>query len=353
MKVYIRSAAAISAQTTFGDVPFLTNPIEVIDTRIRAIEPDYKAYIDPKLIRRMSHIIKMGVATAKECLNKAGIEMPGAIITGTAYGCLEDTLTFLTRIIELEEEMLPPTAFIQSTHNTTAAQIALMLKCHSYNNTFVHKGISFESAMLDAIMLLKEQDADNILVGGTDEMTDTSFKILTRLGLYKRWPISNLELIKTKSKGTIGGEGATFVLLTDKSSEENLAEFVAVKTFYKPTTDADIELNINNFLKANSLNLADIDLVINGKNGDLKNDAVYEVLEKSLFKNIPQAYYKHLSGEYPTSSGFALWLAANIIKKVEVPVIVTDDVKTHVPKKILIYNHYQNTYHSLMLLSSC
>ena len=118
--------------------------------------------------------------------------MPGAIITGTAFGCLEDTVTFLTRMMEQNEEMLPPTAFIQSTHNTVAAQIALMLKCHGYNNTFVHKGISFESALLDAMMLLKEQEADNILVGGTEEMVDASFKVLTRLGLISnagRFPI--------------------------------------------------------------------------------------------------------------------------------------------------------------------
>src|ERR1700712_1574232 len=166
----------------------------------------------------MGHIIKMGVAAAKDCLNKANIEMPGAIITGTALGCMEDTITFLTRIVEEHEELLPPTAFIQSTHNTVAAQIALMLKCHGYNNTFVHKGISFESALLDAVMLLKEGDADNILVGGTEEMTDTAFKILTRLGLYKRWPLSNLDLIKTKSNGTIGGEGATFFVLTNKNN---------------------------------------------------------------------------------------------------------------------------------------
>src|ERR1700712_2967424 len=144
----------------------------------------------------MGHIIKMGVAAAKDCLNKANIEIPGAIITGTALGCMEDTITFLTRIIEQNEELLPPTAFIQSTHNTVAAQIALMLKCHAYNNTFVHKGVSFEAALLDGIMLLKEGEADNILVGGTEEMIDVSFTVLTRLGLYKRWPISNLDLFK-------------------------------------------------------------------------------------------------------------------------------------------------------------
>src|SRR4051812_8672541 len=98
MKVFIRSAAAISAQDTFRNKGFLNEPVEYIGTRLPVIEPDYKEYIDPKLIRRMSHVIKRGVAAAKECLNKANVEMPGAIITGTAFGCMEDTITFLTRI---------------------------------------------------------------------------------------------------------------------------------------------------------------------------------------------------------------------------------------------------------------
>lgn len=354
MKIFIRSAATISAQKTFGDVPFLTEPIEYTGTRLKALEPDYKDYIDPKLIRRMSHVIKMGVATAQECLKQANVKMPGAVITGTAFGCMEDTITFLTRIVELDEEMLPPTAFIQSTHNTVAAQIALMLKCHAYNNTFVHKGISFESALMDAVMLLKEGEADNILVGGTEEMVDVSFTVLTRLGLYKRWPLSNLALIQTKSKGTIGGEGAAFVLLTDKEFGDNLAELTAIKTFYKPKDNIDIEFNINKLLADNSLTIEDVDLVITGKNGDLKNDAIYEALTTSLFANTSQTNYKHLCGEYPTSSSFALWLASKIIKEGNVPAIVADGIiKKQSPKKILIYNHYQNIYHSLMLVSAC
>src|SRR5476651_2022650 len=118
MKAYIKSAAAISAQKTLGRDGFLTNIIEYHGTRLKAIEPDYKEYIDPKQIRRMSHVIKMGVATAMDCLKSAGIDQPDAIITGTAFGIMEDTVTFLTRIVEMHEEMLPPTAFIQSTHNT-------------------------------------------------------------------------------------------------------------------------------------------------------------------------------------------------------------------------------------------
>jgi 3-oxoacyl-[acyl-carrier-protein] synthase II len=353
MKAYIRSSACISAQNTFRNESFLSELVAYNGTRLNAIEPDYKEFVDPKLLRRMSHMIKMGVAAAIECLNKGNTEMPGAIITGTAYGCLEDTVTFITRIVEQNEEMLPPTAFIQSTHNTVAAQIALTLKCQQYNNTFVHKGISFESALLDAMMLLNEKEADNILVGGTDELTDTSFNVLTRLGLFKRGPILNLNLYAIKSKGSIGGEGAAFFLLTDKASENNLAELSAIRTIYKPIDLKDIEKRVSAFLAEQSLSISDIDLVITGKSGDMRHDEIYEELNTSLFKNNTLANYKHLCGEYPTSSAFALWLAANMIKNKTVPAITVErGSAASPPKKILVYNHYQKIYHSLMLISA-
>jgi len=56
MKIYIRSSACISPQKTFGNVGFLTEAVEYTKIRLRAIDPDYTAFIDPKLIRRMSHI---------------------------------------------------------------------------------------------------------------------------------------------------------------------------------------------------------------------------------------------------------------------------------------------------------
>jgi len=349
-RTYIRAASCISAQHTFETEAFLNDVTAYTGTRLTAIEPDYKSFIDPKQIRRMSRVIKMGVTAAQVCLKNGGVDMPGAIITGTAYGCIEDTVTFLTRIIEMQEEMLPPTSFIQSTHNTVAAQIALMLQCHSYNNTFVHKGVSFENALVDALMLLNEGDADNILVGGTDEMTDAAFKILSRLGLYRRWPVSNLGLYQPAGNGTIGGEGAAFCLLSSQKNQTNLAELTGVKTFFKLGDTKAIEEQISRFLAMHALTMADIDLVITGRNGDTRNDAVYDNLAV-YFGGAKTGNYKHLCGEYPTSTAFALWLAANCIKKGTVPATVAQSKVQ--PKKVLIYNHYFNTYHSLMLLTAC
>jgi 3-oxoacyl-[acyl-carrier-protein] synthase II len=97
----------------------------------------------------------------------------------------------------------------------------------------------------------------------------------------------------------------------------------------------------------------DIDLVITGKSGDTAHDDIYEQLNHSLFNNTNLANYKHLCGEYPTSSAFALWLASNIVKNETVPEIAIErSIKKTTAKTILIYNHYQKIYHSLMLVSA-
>ena len=354
MKIYIRATANISAQDTYGKVPFLTKAVEYTGTLLKVIEPDYKNIIDPKMIRRMSRIIRMGVAAASECLREAGIKEPGAIITGTAYGCLEDTDVFLKEIIEQKEEMLSPTSFIQSTHNTVGAQIALVTKCHQYNNTFVHRGFSFESALLDAILLLKENEATNVLVGSIDEVSELSYAVLNRFGMFKSMPVSNLELFSSNTKGTIAGEGAAFFLLTSQSTENDLAQLDAVATFYKPKDIGEIEDHITRFLDSQPVSIDEIDLIITGKNGDIKNDSMYDRLSGSLLENKEIINYKQLCGEYPTSASFALWLAANIIKTGVVPAATgyEGSLKNKI-KNVLIYNNYQNIYHSLFLVSSC
>ncbi|MDP4131177.1 MAG: beta-ketoacyl synthase chain length factor, partial [Bacteroidota bacterium] len=212
MKVYIRSAGNISPQHSLDKELFLGHRIAQGGSRMTALEPDYTHFVDAKMIRRMSRIVKMGVAAAMECLRAGGIQMPEAIITGTAYGCLEDTGIFLRRMIDNKEELLSPTAFIQSTHNTVGAQIALLLKCHGYNNTIVHRGFSFENALMDARLLLQE-GADNILTGAVDEITADSHAILSRFGIYKK-EMHGPGIPEDQKKGTVAGEGASFFLLT-------------------------------------------------------------------------------------------------------------------------------------------
>jgi hypothetical protein len=80
---------------------------------------------------------------------------------------------------------------------------------------------------------------------------------------------------------------------------------------------------------------------------------VYNDLMKHLFKKNSLGWYKHLCGEYLTASSFGLWLAAMILKNEHVPETVLLEGKKPVnPRNIIIYNHYRNIDHSLMLVTT-
>ncbi len=336
--IYINGLGNVSPQRTFDPAYFLGEVIAAESNPLKVQDPLYKEFIPAEMIRRMSRIIKMGIAAGKICLQDAGNPMPDAIITGTGMGCIEDTEKFLSSMIRNHEEFLTPTSFIQSTHNTVGAQIALLLKCHRYNFTYVHRGFSFESALLDSIMQIESGNAGSVLLGGLDEMTKDTFAIMQRMGHWKH--------------GTLAGEGAAFFLLSDKKGEKAYGKISGMDMFYKPKKD-EIIPRIESFLARNGRSVADIDLFIPGMNRDPAFDKVYDQAKNELFGKIPQAHYKHLSGEYHTANAFGLWLAAKIMEKQQIPDTVSlNGKKNHSYRNILIYNHYRNINHTLILLNS-
>lgn len=345
MEIFIRASGIISPQMTFGNVAFPSRLLSSDRDRMKCVEPDYSKIIEPKLIRRMSRIIKMGVAAALDCLQEAGTKTPDAIITGTAYGCLEDTEIFLKKMVENKEELLTPTSFIQSTHNTVGAQIALLLQCHKYNNTHVHRGFSFENAVLDGILLLQENEAGQVLVGGVDELTAISHTILSRFGLYGQHGANGASMTET-AESIVAGEGAGFFLLTNRAVGENLARLDGVSTCYKPADLREVQAFVAMFLEAQSLTLSDIDLVINGENKA-------SVLQNELFGSVLQIPFKNLCGEYPTSTAFALWYASRILKTGNLPHWIPENAGPGKIGRILIYNNHFDIHHTLYLISAC
>lgn len=353
MTAYINGIGNISPQPTFGDVPFLDSPKEITDNRLACIEPDYTGWIDPKAMRRMSRVIRMGVAAAGLALKEAGLEKPTAIITGTAFGCLEDTGIFLTKMVEYKEQTLNPTPFIQSTHNTIGSQVALLLQCQGYNQTYSHRSFSFEHALLDALMMMEEQPG-NILVGGVDEVTDISYDITSRFEVFKQQPVSNLKLFETSSVGSIQGEGASYFLLSDSKEENTYAKITGTFMFYKPSGKEEIHSKISDFLVSQNMKASEIDLILLGKNGDVDKDKVYDQVALDIFPSVSTGVFKHLCGEYQTANAFALWLGAKILKDKRVPAsVLQKNSNVIAPKRILLYNQYFGNHHSLILIESC
>jgi 3-oxoacyl-[acyl-carrier-protein] synthase II len=350
--IYINEISCISPEPTLNQTEFLADIRKYKTNMLQCIEPDYQPFFDSNSIRRLSRVIKMGWAGAKSCLQDAGLLSPESICIGTGKGCFKSTQEFMFSVDDNQEEFIPPSPFIQSAHSSIAAQIAIQSKCSGYNMTYSHRAFSFEHALYDAFMLLDEGKYKNVLVGGVDEIDDIHFQTFDRIGHYKKPGTNNLELLKYKTKGTIAGEGSCFFMIEDQAGKKTIAGIQAVNTFSIPVNNDEIIENVRQFIGKENLSFSDIDLVIFGLNGDTEFDPVYHQLMDSVFSNTNQAYYKHLCGEYHTSSAFAMWLAANIIQKQEIPEILLLNQPQKKPiNKVLIHNHYRNVNHSLILVS--
>lgn len=349
--VYIHSAVAISPQHSFGGDMFAQAPVSSDNGQLYVIDPDYRPYINPVAIRRMSRIIKMGIACGMEALKQANITAPDAIITGTGRGSMTDMEIFLKDMIRLKEEALNPTYFIQSTYNSVNGWLALQTKCTGYNQTYVHRGASLELALLDAQLLLDEAtDTTHVLAGSIDEMTPEYFLVKSKIGYWKQPPISSLQLLQHgDTPGTVGGEGAAFFTISN-DADNALCTLAGMKMLHRPTT-AQLQGAIHTLLDAQALTVNDIDVALCGMNGDSRQQSLYEPVLDVLPATTAIGVFKHLCGEYDTSTGFALWLATKVFDKQELPHLLTHRKGGEKAiKNLLLVNHYLSGDVSVILL---
>lgn len=350
---FINGIGLISPQKTIETGDFFTEVVEYQTDYLKCVEPVYRNYIDPIASRRMSRLVKMGIASAKMSVTEAGIAMPDAIITGTGLGSVEDTEKILSEITK-EERFLNPTPFIQSTYNTISSQVAINLKCLNYNSTYVHRTFSFESGLIDGLMQINDGTASDILVGAIDEMTLNHLRITRRIGLWKMEPVNNLQMGIDPSPGALAGEGAAFFVIGATPGASAYAKISDVETWFNLNGLLNIHASAEKFLAKNNLTPSEIDVVILGNNGDSNFDHLYASFADPFFTGIAQAHYKHLCGEYHTATGFGLWAASNILKRQQFPEIL--HLNGLIPsrlKNILIYNQFRNVNHAMMLVQAC
>ncbi len=139
--------------------------------------------IPPMEARRMGRLMKAATMSALTALRKAGLQKPDAIITATANGMQENSEKFLREITDGGEELLKPTLFMQSTHNTVGSAIAIRTHCHGYNMTYTQGAASFDWAMRDARRLIATGKARTVLVECHDEATPLYRSFCKRLGM--------------------------------------------------------------------------------------------------------------------------------------------------------------------------
>ena len=230
-RIYIRSAAQISVQKPLCE-DWMADPVQLSGEYLRSQDPDFKPFLSSMQARRMGLILKRAIAVSLTALREAGIECPDAIFTGTGLGCMENTENFLSAMYRDGEEMLPPTYFMMSTHNTISSAVAILLRCHGQNCTYSQKDISFESALLDAFLQLQVGGISNALVGAHDETTPDTYRLLKGTGYF--------EGIVTAAEASSAFVLSAFstpsaVLGTDVALKNPLCELADVQILHSPT----------------------------------------------------------------------------------------------------------------------
>jgi hypothetical protein len=340
---YIHQYSCIAAQQFFTDHAIQTIT-ESVSNKLYAVAGNYDS-IPPNILRRLGKAVKMGIATGNQLISEYPVD---GIVLGTANGGLEDCIKFLNQIIQFEEGRLTPTNFVQSTTNAIAGQLGIMSSNKGYNITHVHRGLAFENALIDVEMLLNEHPENNYLLGGVDEISDYNYTIEDLAGAYKKEIISNTELLASSTSGTIAGEGAAmFIVNTIKTHASAVVK--GIKTLHT-THEESVVQQLTSFLEEHLQKNETVDLILSGKNGDVRQNAFYKNIEEQL-PDTPVSYYKHLTGDFPTSSAVALWLTANVLNGTEFNNILNIQSKKSI-RHILLYNTYKGKQHSFILVSA-
>jgi 3-oxoacyl-[acyl-carrier-protein] synthase II len=339
-KIFIQSAEQISIQKPLCD-EWMDTPEIYSGQYARSIDPNFKQYLSPTESRRLGKILKRALVTSVEAIRNSHTDMPDAIITGTGLGCIENTELFLSSLCNDGEQLLKPTYFMQSTHNTISSLISIHTGNHGYNVTYSQKGLSFDSALFDAWLQMQMSKIDSALVGGHDEMTPSYFTLLQRIGY-----------VGGDMQGVCGECAVSFMLTAD--SDDAMCQLCGIKMMYHPSADM-LRNALSTLLAESGLEYNDIDYVMTGVNGKNSNDDVYRMLVEMLFPEKPLLRYKNVFGECYASSGLGLYAAASCLKRNFIPQFLRyGDIssKQDDAKNILLINQYENKMFSLIILKS-
>ncbi|HNP17069.1 MAG TPA: beta-ketoacyl synthase chain length factor [Fulvivirga sp.] len=345
--MFIKDLSCISAQETYHNSVFTDGVKDIEDLKIWAQEPDYKDIIPAGMLRRMSKLVRMSVATAGPFMEEH--KNLGGVIFGSSNGSVDRSMRFLRQIIQYEEGTLTPTDFVQSTPNCVAGVLALMGNITGYNTTHVNQGLSFESSILDALLLFEEGKVSQLLLGGGDELSEANYNIESQRDLYKEESIATSTLLRSETKGTLPGEGVAMFVVEAEKTKESLAEIIDVDMIHHASKQEVAEKAVQ-FLNKNGLKPSDIDAVIMGRNGDVRTDNFYDHLQNELFPEQGIIVYKSLTGDYYSVSAVATWLATKVLSGTQLPSECIWKPLNNQPKTILLYNNCEGKQHGFVLM---
>lgn len=351
MTIYIQGMGTISPQQTWEDDALLTQAFDYRSNHLTAVEPDYTLWIEADTLPHLHRLARLALTSARMALRDASIAQADGVIVASGNGDVAQAASGLISLLEQQEQALPNMSF-DAVSQGPAALLATQLHITGYQQCYVHGAFSFERALQDAALCLSENADQHVLVTAAEELTAISHAVHERFGLYRRAVRSTRTLFRDPGKGTVAGEGAASFILSGSRQPKSQASLEFIQTYYKPTL-ATLQEAVVTALAEVGLRTRDIDLVLLGRSGDPSSDALLDSVMKSTLPHSSIGVYKHLCGEYPVASAFALWLGTRILLEHHVPEVVIYKETSRPVRQVLLFNAYRGTHYSLMLLRPC
>jgi len=340
--LFVAGAACISPQPNFGEDGLAVPRAGADGGTLRAAEPEYRDFFPPAQLRRLSRISRMVVTAALRAVEGAGPPAVDAVVTGTGLGCFAESEKFLDAVQQRGEELLNPSVFIQTTHHAASTQVAFALDCRGYHSNYCHRSFSFESALLDASLLVAEGAARRVLVAGMDELVPTYVEYLRIAGRLEPQPGSAAPVL---------GEGAACFVLSAERGGSDLARFLGTGFTYTRGGASAIERELARFLAANLPGGGLPDLVLLG--GMPARGGALERLDSGFLQPTARAGFTHLCGEYHTASAFGFWLAARMLRDGRIPAACPVRGAGALPvRSVLVLTHHQDRAFAWTLLGN-
>jgi 3-oxoacyl-[acyl-carrier-protein] synthase II len=305
--------------------------------------PEAKECLGAGRLRRLGPLLIMSLLAARKACSDFDPEFSGrpqdSVFLGTGLGSLGDTQAFLENMIEHDERFPKPASFVNSVHNAAASQIAIELGLQGQNLTFTHRQTSLASALWAALRNLESGRGGYALVGGVDELNKYHLLAGAQKGLWKKGSqaLQPLAATSSVSRGSLPGEGAAVCVLGPAGQlargQKSYGRVRSVKVgryFRNPRTYLDVSRTVDfieDALVAAGQDVAGLDLLLSGANGDSRLDKVYRRVADELSRRaagtgtgvVAHGTYKQFCGDYQTAEAFGFALAAMILRRGRVP----------------------------------
>ena len=278
-------------------------------------EFDATKYVPKKKLRRMDNVNKFAINACGDALFDAGItddlKQNCGVLVGTGFSGLSSVAKHNQKLHADGIEALSPIHFPTTVYNATAGMVAIEHQLSAVNSTITGMDQCSEYALLYAMLLLRQGQADRVVVIGADELSDPQQIGLRNLGLLSR--DGNHAAFSNKNDGLIMSEGAVAIVLEKESlARQRGAKMYARITGFGQFNASDSQFSysestqgariaVDQALTQAGLASDQIGLVSCSANGSSGLNALESALISELFDAgaVPVRAFNSVMGSYP------------------------------------------------------